>query len=486
MAGKSAVLSVRIVADAKQAAQGFREAEQQVDTFEGKVTSKLGASREQIDKVALASTAAAAAYGAFAYSAMQSASEMEQATGAVTAVFKEQADTVMANAEAAARAVGLSAAEYANSAAVMGSQLRNMGIEQDAVAGKTDELIGLGADLASMFGGTTADAVSAISSLLRGERDPIERYAVSIKQADINARLAAEGLAGLEGEALKQAETQATLALLFEQTADAQGNFARETDTAAGSAQIATAEWENAKAELGEGLLPIATKAAEILADVANVVGRHPELFLAAGAAIGAFTTAAVGISSAIRVVEGFSAAFKVANSVLAANPIGAVVTAVGALAAGLIYAYNESETFRNFVNALGRTALDVFSSMGNWINNYIISPIQTAWDWVDKLIRKLDNAWDNVKSFGGLFAHGPAPEVKGVFSGDVLTFMPSPDITAAFRPLPTLPSRPGVAAAVAPRQTINITINGVLNADDAAREIRKLIERDTLRRDVW
>src|SRR5690606_41310685 len=92
------------------------------------------------------------------------------------------------------------------------------------------------------------------------------RYGHSMKQADINARLAAEGIDHLEGAARREAETKAILALLTEQTADAQGQFARESDTAAGQAQRAQAKWENLRTELGTQLLPIFTRLMNFLA----------------------------------------------------------------------------------------------------------------------------------------------------------------------------------------------------------------------------
>ena len=60
-----------------------------------------------------------------------------------------------------------------------------MGVAAGDLAPVTNDLVGLGADLAAQFGGSSADAVAALSSLLRGETDPIEKYGVAIKQADI-------------------------------------------------------------------------------------------------------------------------------------------------------------------------------------------------------------------------------------------------------------------------------------------------------------
>lgn len=195
------------------------------------------------------------------------ASELEQSTGAIEAVFKDQADAVIGYSKASATAVGLSRSAYQKYATVVGAQLKNLGLPIAQVSGKTNDLIVLGADLAAQFGGPTSDAVAALSSLLRGERDPIERYGVGLKQADIDARKAAMGLDKLTGEADKQADIQATLALLWEQTADAQGTFFRETDTYAHKQQVLNAQLEEAQTRLGEALIPAFSEFATFAAD---------------------------------------------------------------------------------------------------------------------------------------------------------------------------------------------------------------------------
>lgn len=294
---KTAILSVRIISDSKEAAKGFSQAAGGVDKLEGKVKG-----------AATAMSVASAGVIAFGKEALDAASALQQSTGAVESVFKSQADAIKGLAADAAGAVGLSANQYQEFASVMGSQLKNLGVEQSNLVPTTDKLITMGADLASMYGGTTADAVEALSAVFRGETDPIEKYGISIKQSDVNARLAADGLDGLEGEARKQAETQARLAILTEQSADAQGNFAREVDTAAGSAQIAAAEWENAKASLGEALLPIATRAAEVMADLAAKMAENPAVVARVAGAILGLTAALWAGWAAIKVWKAASA----------------------------------------------------------------------------------------------------------------------------------------------------------------------------------
>lgn len=450
MASKTAILSVRIISDAKKAVAGFKEAAGGLDKLEGK-----------LKKMAPAATVATGAVIAMGKQAIDSASALQQSTGAVESVFKQQANAIKQLAADAAGAVGLSANQYQEFAAVIGAQLKNLGTSQEELVPKTDKLITMGADLASMFGGTTADAVQALSAAFRGEFDPVERYGISIKKSDINARLAAKGLKGLEGEALRQAEAQELMAMLTEQSADAMGNFQRETDTAAGSAQIAAANWENAKAALGEALLPIVTQVAQRTADLSQVIARHPGLFGAMAAAVvgvgfaitgalvaikafraaqtvvTAVKAAWVGLNTSMAVIRATMVAGNVAaaaqsatawvistariaiawtvttarvvaqlaiqrgammaaraatlmmaagqavlNAVMSANPIGIVIVAIAALVAGLVLAYNKSETFRNAVQAAGRVAKAAF----DLAKSAVISVIQKISETISRV----------------------------------------------------------------------------------------------------
>lgn len=102
---------------------------------------------------------------------------MQQSAGAVSTVFKQQASDIQKWAASAWKTVGLSQNQAQQSAAILGAQLKNLGILISQLEPKTKDLIKLGADLSATYGGTAADAVEALSALL-GERetDPIEKY----------------------------------------------------------------------------------------------------------------------------------------------------------------------------------------------------------------------------------------------------------------------------------------------------------------------
>lgn len=257
--------------------------------------SKLGGAEGSFSKfakgAALAGAAAVAALAGIAAKSVKSASELEQNMGAMGSVFKDNAAQMEKWATSAASSVGLAKSEYAGLATVLGSQLKNMGVDAAELGGKTNELIGLGADLAAQFGGSTADAVGALSSLLRGERDPIERYGVSINEAAVKAKMAEMGLNGLTGEAEKNAKLTATLALLYAQTADAQGAFSRESTTLAGAQQRLAAGTENLFATLGTALLPAFTAVTAAAGSLINTI-QGSDWFASMTASITAATTA--------------------------------------------------------------------------------------------------------------------------------------------------------------------------------------------------
>lgn len=357
----SPVLAIRIVADAAQAVGALGEVETK--------TSKLGQAMGKAKPYAAAALGGLAALGKGAFDL---ASQAQQSAGAVEAVFGAQAAGVKGYADQAAQNVGLAKGEYQDLAATIGSQLKNMGVSQEKLGAQTNDLVSLGADLSAQFGGSTSDAVAALSSLMRGETDPIERYGVSIKAADVAAQKAKMGLSGLTGAADKQATTQATLALLTQQTASAQGAFAREANTAAGQQQRASAEMANAGAKIGEALLPVVTQASLALATFGQWAQQNTPLVQGLAIAIGVIAAAVLaynGITGAMAVVQGIATAAQWAlNVAMSANPIGLVILAIVALIAIVVLLVTHWDT----VKAV---------AIGVW--EAIVGAVQAAWNWL-------------------------------------------------------------------------------------------------------
>jgi murein DD-endopeptidase MepM/ murein hydrolase activator NlpD len=265
-----------------------------------------------------------AAAGALAIKFGEMAADAEQNVGAVETVFGAAAGKVQEFASKSAEAVGLSQSQYNQLSATTGTALKAAGVSVDQLAEKNDELIKRGADMASVFGGTTVDAVSAMGSAFRGEFDPLERYGVTLTMNQVNAELAARGQDKLGGAALESAKKQAIMDIVMQQSAASAGNFAKEADTTAGAQQRATANFADASAKLGEALLPAMTKLAEIVSVASKWIAENSDLVGQLAIVLGVLAGGVVVASGAMTVF----------NLVAAANPVGAVILAVTALIA--------------------------------------------------------------------------------------------------------------------------------------------------------
>jgi len=135
--------------------------------------------------------------------------------------------------------------------------------------------------------------------------------------------------------------------------------------------------------ELGQKLLPKATEFLGWLKDAAHWMGDHKTLVkdtaIAVGLLVAGYVTykAAVGFSDAIKAL---SAAQWGLNAAMDANPIGLVVVAIAGLVAGLIYAYNHSQTFHKFWDQAWAKASGIVSTAWTTIKN-IFEDIQSGWN---------------------------------------------------------------------------------------------------------
>ncbi|WP_314148240.1 hypothetical protein [uncultured Leifsonia sp.] len=387
--GKTAILAIRIIGDATEAVASMEKVDGSAKSMQG-----------TMDKASVGAGLALGALAAAATVAGNAASELEQATGAVDSVFGTYASKVHEYAATAAEDVGLAKSEYENMSAVLGSQLKNMGVSLDDAGGQTQQLISLGADLSAMFGGTTADAVDALSSLLRGERDPIERYGVSINQAAIDAQKAAMGLDGLSGEADKNATLQATLALLTKQTADAQGQFGREADTAAGQQQRANAAWENATAALGEQLLPVMTEGAKMLASWAEWAGDNEQLVTALAIGIGVLSAGILVINGAMKAYAAIQAVQTAAqwanNAAWLASPITwiiiAIIAAIALVVAIVVLLIQHWDDVQRVAGEVWGFIVDTIKEVGKWFDRTFAA----IGKWWNGLVDDWNRGWES------------------------------------------------------------------------------------------
>lgn len=301
---------------------------------------------------------------------IDAAAELEQAVGGTSAVFAEASGVIDEFASRSAESAGLSQRAARELTSQIGAMLQGFGFARQEAADWSVTLAQLGADLAATFGGKPEQAVQALGAALRGEFDPLERFGISLNVSKANLKAVEMGLAESTSQVDMNARAQATLALIMEQSASAQGQFAREADTAAGQAAIASAKTEDAAASMGRSLLPVYAKAAEVVGTLADGFANLPapmQTALIAGAGfvafagpLGAAKDALVGlIQTARQMPTALRAARSMFQSMSTEAKVGAL--AGGAALAGLTAAImvnqrsaaQNAETHRRMAQAI-------------------------------------------------------------------------------------------------------------------------------------
>jgi hypothetical protein len=209
----------------------------------------------------------------------------ETATPAMTSFIKEVEN------------YGLSQQQAAQASVFLGSVLKQYGFSTKQAGVETEKLVTLSQDLATTYGYDVQDALLAVTALFRGEYDPIEKFGVAMKQNEINAYLAAQGLSHLTGAELANAQATARLELLMERAGDSIGAFSRASDTLYGSQQRLNAVMGNLQVAFGSAFQEPLAAVNNALANVAQDGG---EQLIDVGQALAGV------IEAVVPLVEGF------------------------------------------------------------------------------------------------------------------------------------------------------------------------------------
>ena len=286
----------------------------------------------------------------FGREAINAAADMGETISKAGVLFGDAVGQVEAFAEGAAASLGQSKQEALDAAATFATFGKAAGLTGNELATFSTELTALASDIGSFQNADPSEVVQALGAALRGEAEPMRRFGVLLDDATMRQKALELGIIDTVKNALTpQQKILAAQALIFEQTGDAQGDFARTSDSLANQQRILAAEMKNVQAELGQALLPVMKQLAGIALDVLGAFQSLPEPMqkLAGVTAIagGAFL-------SASKTLQGLGMAAGKANKALGA--IGLLIG--GAVAVYGLYSSSKREAKQatdDFVTAL-------------------------------------------------------------------------------------------------------------------------------------
>ena len=331
-----------------------------ITEFDGKGINKAIAEFKQLEttgqkaqfalkKAALPATAALAGLAAAAGPAISAASDLGENLSKVNVIFGEGAAEVEKFAASAAKSLGQSKNAVLTAAGTFGTFGKAAGLSGKELAGFSNDFTALASDLASFNNTTPEQAVQAIGAALRGESEPLRQYGVLLNDAALKAAALELGIYDGSGALTDQQKILAAQKVIFEQTSDAQGDFARTSDGLANSQRTLTAQMDNLQTSIGQALLPVVEAVLPLLQSFAAWAADNPQAFLAIAGAIGLVAAAIVAT-----------------NIAMALNPFALIAAGVALLVAALVVAYNKFDWFKTGVNAIINGILGAFESVVN------------------------------------------------------------------------------------------------------------------------
>lgn len=380
--------------------------------------------------------AAGTALGGLGLAGIKLASDLEEVQNVVDVTFGDNAGIINDWAKAAKNAFGMSELDAKKFNGTMGAMLKSMGLNSEEVLNMSSNMVGLAGDFASFYNLGHEEAFDKIRAGISGETEPLKQLGINMSVANLEAYALAQGIQTAYKD-MSQAE-QATLRYnyLLSASADAQGDFARTSDSLANQLRIAKLNMQELGSEIGQMLMPVAQEAvtkfnelggqlreslsspemqesiqkiAEALGDliekIAEVISEWiPKIIegfawmvenadiIAAG--IIGIGTAMLTLNVAnmiLGVVKAFQAAKKaeegltvaqwLLNVAMAANPIGIIIALIVGLIAAVVYLWNTNEGFRDAVIACWNAIKDAAVAVWEWIVNFFTVDIPNAWN---------------------------------------------------------------------------------------------------------
>jgi hypothetical protein len=384
----SGTVTINIVGDATRLKGALSEADSGLSGFSSKMDDIGHKLMGFGAKMTLGVTLPLALLGRAAFDA---ASDMNESMSKVEVVFGDNAAAIKEWSRSSAESMGISRQAALEAAGTFGNLFSALGVGAVPARDMSMSLVQLAADLASFNNLNPDDVLVKLRAGLVGEMEPLRSLGVALNADAVEMKAFEMRAEGVTGELTEGEKVAARYALIVEQTALAHGDFGRTAEGAANKQRILSAEFGNAKAKLGDALLPIFLQLAEAASKLAEWFGKlSPEtqrLAVYAGlllAAIGPLATIMGGLATIIGVL---------------ATPIIAIGLAIGILVGFAVLLYLKwDEVWEKVANnpwllailgPLGAILLPIIALVG------IIKLLQENWDVIWPAIQRVaEEVW--------------------------------------------------------------------------------------------
>lgn len=384
----SAILAIKILADAKGAQKGMADA--------SAATSKWATG------VSRAASVAGVALAAGALKATKGASDLAETVSKTETVFGASAAGIKAWADGAAKAFGLSKQEALDAASGFQVMFTQLGIGAGTSETMSKGMIQAAADLASFHNvaGGTAEVTDMLSSAMRGEYDSLQRLIPNINAAAVQQEALKETHKKTAKELTDAEKAAATYQLVLKGMGPAAGDYAKTANGAANSQRTLQATMKDTSDTLGTALLPTLKSVLGIANKFADWAKENPrQLKLIIGSVL-ALVVAVKAINAALMTYRAILVVVQVVQAAtFLTNPVFLIIAAIVLLVAAVVILWKRSETFRKIVTGAFKAVQAAAKAVWNWLKSNWPKLVAVLFGPFGVAVALIVKNWDKIKA---------------------------------------------------------------------------------------
>lgn len=193
------------------------------------------------------------------------ASDLQEVQNVVDVAFGDMAYKIEEFSKTSIEQFGLSELTAKKTASTYMAMAKSMGIAEDTASDMAIQLTGLSGDMASFYNISQDVADTALKSIFTGETETLKNYGIVMTQTNLQQFAMSQGINKSIQSMTQQEQTMLRLNYVLQQTALAQGDFARTQGSWANQTRVLSERFKELLTILGSGLIQILTPVVQLL-----------------------------------------------------------------------------------------------------------------------------------------------------------------------------------------------------------------------------
>ena len=241
-------------------------------------------------------------------------SDLEEVQNVVDVTFGGMSSQIDEWAKTAAKNFGISELAAKQYSSTIGAMFKSMGIGGQELTDMSKKMAELAGDMASFYNLDTDTAFQKIRAGISGETEPLKQLGVNLSEANLEQFRLSQGMTTAYKNMNQQQKALLRYNYLLSVTSDAQGDFARTSNSWANQTRILSLQFQSLKADIGAGLINVLTPVLQLINRIIGGLTKMASAFkaftnLLTGKKSDTSTSAGTGVDAAAAGLEDASAA---------------------------------------------------------------------------------------------------------------------------------------------------------------------------------